>query len=34
MGNTFTTNYIVMLDLRLNIDNLLFIIMNPAKKVL
>ena len=36
MSNTFTTNYhldIAMLDLRLNIDNLLFIIMNPAKNI-
>ena len=33
MTNTFTTNYIVMLDLRLNIDNLLFINMNPAKSI-
>ena len=35
MTNTFTTNYhqdIVMLDLRLNIYKLLFVIMNPAKK--
>lgn len=30
MSNTFTT--MTILDLRLNIDDLLFIIMNPAKK--